>query len=236
MTDAEPAIYRVAVIPTRDRHRMLFDCVHSLIDQVDRVIIVDNRSVPFICRDTWGMIKWWESKKITVISDLDDPPNISRLWNQGLDLAAAEMDDAVIDRWDVVVVNSDVVVPAGWVYGLSAAMRETSAVLAYPDQHGGWQKVLWQKAEPVPLTQRITGYAYMLRGEAGLRLDDTMAWWYSDDDLDWTARERGGALLVPGLGVEHREPNVSTNMRPELQEQAGRDRQTFITKWGRAPH
>jgi hypothetical protein len=76
----------------------------------------------------------------------------------------------------------------------------------------------------------------MLRGESELRLDESMAWWYSDDDLDWQARQQGGALLVPGIPVQHLCPNGSTNERPELQEQAGRDRQTFITKWGKAPH
>lgn len=229
-------LFRVAVIPTRDRHRMLFDAVHSIIGQVDRVIIVDNRSVPYIDRHTWGLLEWWDSRKITVIQDPTDPPNISHLWNQGLDLAAAEADDAVVEEFDVAVLNSDVVVPHDWFAKLSAAMRSTTAVLAYPDQARGTQQILHQAAGPVPLNQRITGYAHMMRGEAALRYDETMAWWYSDDDLDWTARERGGALLVPGLSVEHRDPNGSTNARPELQEQAGRDRQTFIDKWGRAPH
>lgn len=228
--------YRVAVIPTRDRHRMLFDAVLPLVSQVDRVIIVDNRSVPYIARDTWGLLEWWDEDLIKVIPAPMDPPNISALWNVGLALAAVYAKDAGCDTWDVAVLNSDVVVPYQWVEKLSTAMRSTDAVLAYPDQFGGTQRVLHKVAEPVPLNQRITGYAHMIRGESGLRYDDTMAWWYSDDDLDWTARQRGGALLVPGLGVEHRDPNGSTNARPELQEQAGRDRQTFINKWGRAPH
>lgn len=228
--------YRVAVIPTRDRHRMLFDAVLPLVSQVDRVIIVDNRSVPYIARDTWGLLEWWDEDLIKVIPAPMDPPNISALWNAGLALAAVYAKDAGCDTWDVAVLNSDVVVPYQWVEKLSTAMRSTDAVLAYPDQFGGSLQVLHKVAEPVPLNQRITGYAHMIRGESGLQYDDTMAWWYSDDDLDWTARQRGGALLVPGLGVEHRDPNGSTNARPELQEQAGRDRQTFINKWGRAPH
>ncbi|HEX9834556.1 MAG TPA: hypothetical protein VGA66_16010, partial [Mycobacterium sp.] len=66
-------------------------------------------------------------------------------------------------------------------------------------------------------------------------LDESMAWWYSDDSLDWEAREQGGALLVPGIAVEHRCPNGSMYERPELQEQAGLDRETFRKKWGRTP-
>lgn len=231
-----PPPLRIAVIPTRDRHRMLFDAVHSLVGQVDRVIVVDNRSVPYIARDTWGMVEWWDQDLMMVIPEPTDPPNISHLWNLGLVAAAEYAGEMLADEWDVAVLNSDVVLPRGWMEGMSRAMRSTDAVLAYPDQFHGSQQVLHKVAEPVPLTQRITGYAHMHRGEAGLRYDETMAWWYSDDDLDWTARQRGGALLVPGLSVEHRDPNGSTNARPDLQIQAGQDRQTFAAKWGRTPH
>lgn len=221
--------YRVAVVPTRDRHQLLSDCVDSIVDQVDTVVVIDNWSMPPID------VKRWCGKVIRRRSAMD-PPNISALWNMGLDLAETGSVLRAVEEWDVAVLNSDVIVPAGWIDALSTAMRSTAAVLAYPDHHGGQQQVLHTKAEPIDLRQRITGFAYMLRGEAGLRLDESMAWWYSDDDLDWTAREAGGALLVPGIPVRHLCPNESTDARPELQQQAGRDRETFIAKWGRAPH
>jgi hypothetical protein len=222
-------IYRAAVIPTRDRHDMLADCINSVVDQVDRVIVVDNLSDPPIDPDPWH-------GKVGVVAIPLDPPNISTLWNVGLALADAQAHQASADRWDIAVLNSDVTVPPGWIDGLSTAMRSGPAVLAYPDQHGGRRQILHTKAEPVDLRTRITGYAYLLRGEAGLRLDESMAWWYSDDSLDWVAREKGGALLVPGLAVEHRCPNGSMYERPELQTQAARDRETFRAKWGRTPH
>ncbi|MGW8679672.1 glycosyltransferase family 2 protein [Streptomyces sp. NPDC055817] len=219
--------FRAAVIPTRDRHQMLADCINSLIDQVDQVLVIDNLSDPPIDPQPWG-------GRVSVVSLPIDPPNISTLWNVGLALADAGRAGA--EEWDVAVLNSDVVVPPGWIEALSTAMRSTTAMLAYPDQCGGREQILHTRAEPVDLRQRITGYSYMLRGEAGLRLDESMTWWYSDDDLDWTAREAGGALLVPGIPVQHLCPNESTDARPELAEQAGRDRETFIAKWGRAPH
>src|SRR3546814_7635442 len=40
--------HSAVVIPTRNRHQMLFDAVHSVIGQVDRVVIVDNGSDPAI--------------------------------------------------------------------------------------------------------------------------------------------------------------------------------------------
>jgi GT2 family glycosyltransferase len=220
--------FRAAVIPTRDRHDLLADCINSVVDQVDRVIVIDNRSDPPIEPEPWD-------GKVGVAALPIDPPNISTLWNVGLALADSQAHRAGADQWDIAVLNSDVVLPTGWVGGLSVAMRSTTAVLAYPDQHGGQQQILHTRAEPIDLRQRITGYAYMLRGEAGLRLDESMVWWASDDDIDWRAREQGGALLVPGLAVEHRCPNGSMYERPELQAQAGRDMQTFQEKWGKRP-
>ncbi|MEU1088979.1 hypothetical protein ABZ401_19450 [Streptomyces sp. NPDC005892] len=170
------------------------------------------------------------------VTEVGNDQNISSWWNAGLDLVADHASWLGDTEWNVAVLNDDVVAPPGWTDALSAAMRSTRAVLAYPDQFGGQQQILHTRAEPVDLRQRITGYAYMLRGEAGLRLDESMAWWYSDDDLDWRARERGGSLLVPGIPVQHLHPNESTEASPALQEQADRDRQTFITRWGRAPH
>ena len=225
-------LFRAAVIPARDRHDMLADCIASVVEQVDRVIVIDNLSDPPIEPEPW-------EGKVAVVSAPIDPPNISTLWNIGLQLAAhaaqTRHPTGAYVEWDVAVLNSDVIIPVGWIEAMSTAMRTAHAALAYPDQHGGQQEILHTKAEPIDLRQRITGYAYMLRGEIGLRLDESMAWWYSDDDLDWRARITSGALLVPGLPVEHRAPNISTHERPELLEQTGRDRATFQTKWGRTP-
>lgn len=221
-------VFRAAVIPTRNRHDLLADCINSVVDQVDSVIVIDNLSTPPIDPEPWH-------GKVGVVSLPIDPPNISTLWNVGLSLADSQAHRHGADRWDIAVLNSDVVVPAGWAETLSTAMRSTTAALAYPDQYDGRRQILHTKAEPIDLRQRITGYAYMLRGETGLRLDESMAWWYSDDDLCWRAREAGGGLLVPGIPVEHRAPNASMHERPELHQQAGRDRETFRSKWGRTP-
>jgi GT2 family glycosyltransferase len=222
-------VFRAAVIPTRNRHDMLSDCINSVVDQVDLITVIDNLSDPPIDPEPWH-------GKVRVVWAPIDPPNISLLWNIGLANADLNAYRHSADRWDIAVLNSDVTVPPGWIDGLSTAMRAGPAVLAYPDQHGGRRQILHTKAAPVDLRTRITGYAYLLRGEAGLRLDEDLAWWYGDDDLDWRAREHGGALLVPGLAVEHRCPNVSTNERPELRQQAARDRETFRAKWGSTPH
>jgi hypothetical protein len=217
----------IAIIPTRDRHAMLDECYASIKDQVSHTIIIDNLSDP-------PFSSYLEHDNVNVIRIDLDPPNISQLWNIGIK-CAKEIADHLL-AWNVAIFNSDVIVPEGWVDRIAQTMRQTTAVLAYSDQCGGNQMVLHTEAKPIDLRQRITGYAYMLRGESNLKLDETMKWWYSDDDLDWRARLMGGSLLVPGIPVEHRAPNGSTNARIELQEQASRDRETFIKKWGKAPH
>src|SRR3546814_9027920 len=68
--------HSAVVIPTRNRHQMLFDAVHSVIGQVDRVVIVDNGSDPAIVPEHWGMAEWWEGGKVGVIRYDEDPPNI----------------------------------------------------------------------------------------------------------------------------------------------------------------
>src|SRR3546814_15584612 len=107
----------------------------------------------------------------------------------GLDVVEEAIRSAGEDEWDVAVLNSDVVVPAQWFSRLSEAMRSTTAVLAYPDQFRGSRQILHTRAGPIDVRQRITGYAHLMRGEAGLRYDDTMAWWYADDDLNCTDRQ-----------------------------------------------
>lgn len=217
-----------AVVPSNGRP-VLDECLAALGDQVDTVILIGNN---------WQRETGVRSYGAFVMNGYEDDEacNISRWWNRGLGVAARLASYRDCAEWDVVVLNDDAIVPGGWVGTLSERMRAGSAAMAYPDQAGGQQEILHTVPDPVPLSQRITGYAFMLRGESDLQADESLAWWYGDDDLDWQARQQGGALLVPGIPVEHRAPNEQTAASPELTAQAGRDRQTFITKWGKAPH
>lgn len=215
-----------AIIPTHDRLHMLADAVHSIIDQVDFVFIMNNNK-----EETLHLA----GPKIRTFDVPTVIPNIQEFWNIGIYLAKSTAFSRNYPEYDVVILNDDVRCPPNLVETLSSEMRKTSAVLAYPDQFCE-RTELHTVPEPIDLTARITGYAYMLRGESGIRLDEEFVWWYGDDDLDWRAREMGGSLMVAGCKVEHRAPNVQTNSRPELLAQTAVDRQTFINKWGVAPH
>lgn len=219
-----------AVVPSNGRP-YLDDLIASLLRQVYDVIVIANhwqRPDDPAALETAGL-------PVCVIEDDSEERNISRWWNLGLDTVARHAGWLGDTEWDVLVVNDDVVCPPGLVETLGKRMRERGAAMAYPDQVGGREEILHTAPGPVPLGQRVTGYAFMLRGELGQRADESLAWWFGDDSADWEARTRGGSLLVPGIPVQHRAPDVQTNARPELREQTRRDRETFINRWGKAP-
>ncbi len=207
-----------AVIPSRHRQTELRNLVAQLREQDTQVVVVDN-----------GVSLLSEDPGVHVIRDFEDPPNLSRLWNVGLRYVA---DLESPNEYFVAVLNDDLVIPPSFIENLAIGMMHGGAVAAFPDQHGQGGHLL-DHAGPVSLFRRMTGYAFMLRGSAGLFADETLKWWYGDDDLDWRAREAGGVVCVAGVTVQHLHPNGSTT--GVLAEQAGRDRQTFVAKWGRAP-
>ena len=210
-----------AVIPSRDRLVMLANLINQLRDDKVNVVVIDTGySPPF--HTLRSGVEW--------IRDDAEPQNISRWWNTGIDhVKSIEGSNEHV----VAILNDDLVIPPKFVQQLATGIKETGAAAAYPDQHGFKSNHLHTFAGPISLYRRMTGYAFALRGSADIRADETLQWWYGDDDIDWRARQLGGSLLVGGVSVQHLSPNSSTVGK--LAEQAGRDRQTFIDKWGRAP-
>lgn len=208
----------IAVIPSNGRSH-LKQCISSLVYQVDRIVVIQNGPDPI------------EHPNTSVVSDPGSDMNISRWWNLGIDYAE---NTSNTEKWNTLVVNDDVVACHNLVETLSREMRMNSSVLCYPNQWDN-HRVLHRSVGPVDLHHRVTGYCFMLRGEAKLRLDERFVWWYGDDDLDWTARRLGGSLLVPWCKVEHKLPNGTMMAHPELHAQVSQDRETFIQKWGYAP-
>jgi glycosyltransferase involved in cell wall biosynthesis len=224
---------RIAVISAHNRQELLTDCIVSLAPQCDRIIVVDNASDPPLI-----VHRQLHRNHVLIVPDPQQPPNLSALWNRGLNIAH-EVACYTLNRddptYDVAVFGDDVLVSTGWWDRVSTAMRETTAVMGAT--HGIapiWQPLM--KTEPDgDIVNRVPGWAWMLRGEAGLRLDERFKWWFGDTDLDWRARQAGGMVIAPGEIAVNRQPNLFTNARPELGAQAGLDRYTFIDKWGWTP-
>lgn len=227
-------IKRYVVIPTHNRHRLLTDIVHRVQADVDVIIIVDNASEPCITADSINFSVYDHDTTLIIISDPEQPPNLSRLWNVGIDLAALMSQESNDQFWDVSIFNDDVIIPPGWFDAVSNALRShETAIVGCSAIYSHLRAPLLKTAQDHDLLTRMTPWAFTMKGEKGLRYDETMRWWWSDTDLDWQARLAGGVLIIPGYIVLNTLANSSTI--GELAAQAGRDRVTFGQKWGYNP-
>lgn len=203
-----------AVIPSCCRLTELAGLVSSLTADGVRVVVVDTGYSPPL-----------RIPLVTVIQDPDPERNVSRWWNKGLHYIAGEMAGA---EYAVGMFNDDVRIPDRFVSRLAALLIEQDVDIAYPDQGGGGTR-RYDWAHPPGLSHRMSGYAFVLRGSARIFGDETIKWWYGDDDVEWQARRGRGTLCVGGVTVEHLYPSSTTV--GELAVQAERDRVTFEKKW-----
>ncbi|MFS8096698.1 glycosyltransferase [Lentzea alba] len=209
-----------AVVPTHNRPAELRQMLKSLGLPRDRVLVIDNASTPPVA-----------DVEAVVVRDEEQPPNLSRLWNIGLDWAHEQ---AAGEKYAVAVLNDDLVLPQGFMDAMVDALGRYGATIAYPDRSG--RGTDWHNTEqgPVLMANRMTGYAFVLDGTANLRADERLRWWYGDDDLEWQAQALGGTVLVGGVTIEHLHHNTSTEQNPVLRAQTEVDEQEFIAKWGRS--
>lgn len=217
---------RFAIIPTNGRE-CLKDCLQAIEPQVDSLILIYTTP--------------WHEKEIrprplhgVAVRDLR-PPNISRWWNQGLELAQTVMGMLGEDepgRYDVAIINDDVIVPPGWFDAVCSGLREYAAAAACS---GGGSVFPLVQRDPgaVPLDRRMQGFAFMLAGEKNIRANEDLRWYFSDDYIDWVAREQGGMVMIPGYSVQHLYPNGQ--MTGELHQMCAEDAGKFQSLWGRMP-
>jgi GT2 family glycosyltransferase len=110
--------------------------------------------------------------------------------------------------------------------------------ISYPN-HQGIDIPLGAAVEtknPEMAGQTLSGWCFMLRGEAGLRFDEQFEWWYGDSDLQRQVEAAGGKVVcIGGCHVEHHDPLRSTVDDPERLMQARADEVRFAEKWGVDP-
>lgn len=214
-----------AIIPTSNRPDVALRCIQSIRSQVDQIYVIDNgdREIMPTEGDYYSVIRFNRKGEL---------PNLSMLWNMGI--VQAQLNATVLreaTRWNVVILNDDAVVPDGWVSTVSDRMREAGAAAGCTGSspHGAGVSRVLRSPGPVPLLERMTGWAFLLAGEKGARANEQILWYYTDDHLDWMSRQLGGMIMVAGPAVEHLSPNGQ--MTPELQEQTVRDRAAFSAYW-----
>jgi len=175
-----------------------------------------------------------ENARLMVVDDQEQPPNLSRLWNIGIDIAHNYF--YMRGEWDVAVLNDDAIPPPGWFDAVSHAMRSTTALAGCSHPFNALPLGQVQIHGPdagFSVATRLAGWAFMLRGESGLRADERLRWWAADDLLSHQARQDGGLVHVGGFPVPNTGADSSTT--GVLAEQAARDMQMFVEIVGCRP-
>lgn len=192
----------------------------------NRVFVVANGENPPTSKDI---------PKATVLQYPTDEFNMANWWNMGLDHVHRK---AKGKPYEVFVFESSTFATQDVVVKLAQTLREYDLAAVSPDRWGylpaGYVHVE-KKLEPLTdMSYRMTGYAFVLKGELGLRADPKFRNWYPDDDLEWQARQAGGVGMVGQVRVGH--PHIGSDLTPMLQQFADEDREKFKEKWGCYPH
>lgn len=226
---------RYAIILGHNRVDDLRETIQGIIGQVDRVWVHDNASSPPL----YDLLKP-EFLEVIFLRDSEQPPNLSRYWNVSLNqvhmfhYAYGANVAMPAPAYKVAVLTDDLIIPDGWFDAVSEGMDRTGAAAGCTS---GFKDRLTQhilKTHPdSDVANRLFGPAFILRGDANIRADERLRWWYGDTDVDWKARAAGGMVTMPGPYVHNKHPNESTV--GVNAEQAGRDREMFKEIWGGVP-
>lgn len=225
-TNAAHLPTRACVILTHNRPQMLVDCVTAIGPQVDLIVVMDNASDPPTTLADLPPV----DADIMVCNIPDQPPNLSRLWNQALTILKAIGDP----RW-VAFLCDDTTPPAGWMRAVVEGMQATGAAAGCSNPWGANHPPIVKTEPDGDIMGRMPGWAFVLDATRGLRADESMAWWWLDTSVDFDARKNGGMVMVGGYPVPNHRPGEYTNSKPELGEQAGRDGEAFAARWGWRP-
>lgn len=219
---------RFALILGHNRPTEIQDVIDDIKDQVSYILVIDNASQPPL----HTVLEKPTGTPLTFLRDMTQPANLPRLWNIGFEQIRMLAEDPM--DWKIAVLTDDVRIPEGWFKAVSEAMDRNGAVAGCSSPfHSHLVQEIVKLHPDTDITNRMFGPAFIIQGSAGLEADERLKWWWNDTDLDWQARLAGGMVVIPTHPVLNRYPNessVGVNA-----EQAGRDRQTFLEKWGFNP-
>lgn len=218
-----------AIVLTCDRPELLDRCLEAIYPQVELTVIIDNgleqkaqsprfRPMPYI-----------------LIREPQKPPNLSRFWNVGIQETERRAQVMGHETWDVAFLCDDAIVHPEWFQEVSRTMRDHGAAAASTHSAVPVTQPILKTVKDSDIWNRMCPWAFVMRGEAGVRADEDLKWWWGDTDLDFKARGAGGMVIAPGSVVINERVGEYTNSHAHLAEQAGRDGETFASKWGFRP-
>lgn len=218
----DPTRGRGAFIVAHNRQELLDETIAAIQPQVDTVMVLDNASNP----------KLVVPEGVGTMYVPEQPPNLAKFWNMGLDFFAYWFRN---HPYDVALLCDDAVVPEGWFSAVTAAMRETKTTAGSTNPWGRPHFPLVKREMDSDISNRMCSWAFIVDGSSKVRADESIHWWWFDTDFDIACRRDCGTVLIGTHPVPNLQPNHYTNLKPELSEQAGRDRETFAAKHGCVP-
>ena len=219
---------RYAIIPSNGRDCLLQSC-EAIKPQVDQLIVVWAST-----DDGYPNPPWWgeDSDTIFYYPGPRTEANISQWWNEGLKVAQDHLTLWGNDgEWDVAILNDDAIVPEGWFDHVSASMRAYGAAAACSGMPR--TQLLIEPGPIAGISNPLTGFAFMLAGEKGLRANEDLHWYFSDNYIDWESRKLGGTLMMTGWPVQHLHANAQ--MGHDLIARVAVDAQNFVDLYGMRP-
>jgi GT2 family glycosyltransferase len=223
--DNDLALPTYVVMAGKDRHEMTGNLMAQLqLQNPNFIALFDNGSDPPYPQPAL----------------LADGMPLHEMWNTGLGLAEKAAKEATAEHWNVLVINNDVSVPPDFLKRLEWGLRQDpDHWIAYPNWHGvqipdGVGAIMPKSGKGDGRT--LSGWAFMIAGESGLRFDEQFAWWYGDADIQRQAEAAGKHVVaVGGCFCDHLDPMKSTIEDPERLAQAEEDEAKFAAKWGLDP-
>ncbi len=213
---------RAAFVMAHNRQEMLDQAVAAIQPQVDMVLVLDNASSP----------------KLTVAEGVSSmylphqPPNLARWWNVGMNFFGCWYGE---QPYDLAILCDDAIVPEGWFDAVTQAMRSSGCVAGSANPFGHQHGPMVKRCMDSDIMHRMCSWAFIVDGATNVRADESMHWWWFDSSLDIDLRRSGGTVLIGSHATPNSQPNYYTNLKPELGEQAGRDREAFVARYGQTP-
>lgn len=221
------------VIPVKDNLEMTRQLVGQLHAQggYTDLLIFDNGSTDP------ATVEWLAAQDAATVFDAVGS-GISEMWNAGIAEALARHGGLA----DVVLLNNDIRVGPRFLRRLVAGLRSQPGMMAasanYDGRPGsGVSPLRGICANRYDGTGGLAGFAFAVRAEwiaSGFRFDESMAWWYSDNDLCLEVEKAGGWYgLVHDARCEHLGGGSQTVTPSDWADIIAADRKAFEAKW---PH
>jgi len=214
-----------AVIPTRFDIPSLPALINNIVEDVKDIYILDNGL------NGLRRIELYRFPKVTILPCNDK--SIYQMWNFGMDTTiktcGKESYTAILND-DISFLPDTLKIMAGFLDSYS------NLVAVSPDYNrrlaDGIGKLELEFCESTFGHGGIAGFAFMIKNECGIRIDETFKWWYGDDDLVKQILKTGNKIgKIKNLPLEHNQGSSFIKRKDELNQYIISDRLYFNSKY-----